>query len=201
MTRNILLLLTLFITCLFPVFTTAITVNGSLVTNGILTVTLSGIYSAIVREDGSFSFYNVAPGSYLLEVNNIDYIFPKLRVNVKENEVDGAYVGVGIGWDKTGYAVPHPFELKAKVEADYFMPRQGFNVLGMFKNPMFLMLGFSGIMLFIMPKMLQNMDPEAMKELTQPQSEGQNKENETPSLSQMFAQAQAQVQQRQSARR
>ncbi|CAO3647737.1 unnamed protein product [Cunninghamella blakesleeana] len=213
MTKNILLLLSLVIACLFPIFTSASIINGNIVTNGILTgkldkhlcpstrVTLSGVYTAAVTEDGSFSFYNVAPGSYLLEIYNIDYIFPKLRVNVKENEIDGAYVGVGIGWDKTGYAVPHPFVLKAKAEAEYFTPKQGFNVLGMFKNPMFLMLGFSGIMMFIMPKMLQNMDPEAMKELTQPQSDRQNKGNETPSLSQMFAQAQAQAQQRQAGRK
>ncbi|CAO3593209.1 unnamed protein product [Absidia cylindrospora] len=203
--RHIVLLLSLTVSCLFATVA-AVSVEGSLVTNGILTdlrrlrpstkVTLSGIYNAFVQSDGTFSFDDVPAGSYLLEVNNIDYIFPKLRVDVKENTVDGAYTVLGVGWDKTGYAIPHPFVLRAKAEADYFVERQGFNVMGMFKNPMFLMLGFSGIMMLVMPKMLKNLDPEAMQDVAQSQSDAQNIMNDMPtSLSQMFAKAQQQAQQ------
>ncbi|ORZ15181.1 hypothetical protein BCR42DRAFT_416575 [Absidia repens] len=204
-TRHIVLLISLVVSCLFAT-AAAVSVEGSLVTNGILTdlrrlrpstkVSLSGIYYTFVQKDGTFSFDDVPAGSYLLEVNDIDYIFPKLRVDVKENTVDGAYTGLGVGWDKTGYAIPHPFVLRAKAEADYFVERQGFNVMGMFKNPMFLMLGFSGIMMLVMPKMLKNLDPEAMQDVAQSQSDAQNMMNDMPtSLSQMFAKAQQQAQQ------
>jgi hypothetical protein len=44
-------------------------------------------------------------------------------VDVKENSVDGAYSGLGVGWDKTGYSIPHPFVLRAKAEAEYFVVR------------------------------------------------------------------------------
>lgn len=92
--------------------------------------------------------------------------------------------------------------------------------MGMFKNPMFLMLGFSGIMMLVMPKMLKNLgkqlfcngkrclanrhvllyfdakDPEAMQDVTQTQADAQNMINDMPtSLSQMFAKAQQQAQQ------
>ncbi|KAI8334280.1 hypothetical protein BC941DRAFT_432564 [Chlamydoabsidia padenii] len=205
MARHLVLALSLLISCLLTGFAHAVQVQGQLVTNGILTdvrrlrpstkVSLSGIYSTFVQSDGSFIFTNVAPGSYLLEVNNIDYIFPKLRVDVKENVVEGAYAGLGVGWDKTGYSIPHPFVLRAKADADYFMERQGFNVMGMFKNPMFLMLGFSAIMMLVMPKMLKNLDPEALQDATQSQADAQNLINDMPtSLSQMFAKAQQQAQ-------
>ncbi|KAI8099069.1 uncharacterized protein BX664DRAFT_320315 [Halteromyces radiatus] len=206
MSHHLIFILSLIISCLLV--TDAVKVQGKLETNGVLTdlrrlrpstkVTLSGIHSTFIQSDGSFVFDDVTPGSYLLEVNNIDFIFPKLRVDIKENEVAGSYTGLGAGWDKTGYALPHPFVLRAKAEADYFVERQGFNVIGMFKNPMFLMLGFSGLMMLVMPKMLQNLDPEAMKDITQTQTDAQNIMNDMPtSLSQMFAKAQQQAQQQQ----
>lgn len=81
------------------------------------------------------------------------------------------------------------------------------------------MLGFSGIMMLVMPKMLKNLgkwlccsgkrcianqhvvyfewkDPEAMQDVTQTQADAQNMINDMPtSLSQMFAKAQQQAQQ------
>ncbi|KAI9034002.1 hypothetical protein CLU79DRAFT_726597 [Phycomyces nitens] len=173
-------------------------VKGVIKTNGILKdttqlspstrVTLNGeAHSTWIKKNGEFEFLDIAPGSYLLEVRSIDYIFPKLRVDVDgEGDVSGAYTGSGISWAATGLPVDHPFELKAKLEAEYFIKKQGFNILGMFKNPMFLMLGFSAVIMFIMPKMMKNLDPEAMKEIGASQSEAQKMLTEMPSLSKMF---------------
>ena len=60
----------------------------------------------------------------------------------------------------------------------------------MFKNPMMLMMGFSAIMMFFMPKMmksLQNMDPEAANDISKSQADAQKMLSDMPSLSQMFA--------------
>lgn len=62
--------------------------------------------------------------------------------------------------------------------------------MGMFKNPMMLMMGFSAIMMFFMPKMmksLQNMDPEAANDISKSQADAQKMLSDMPSLSQMFA--------------
>ncbi|CAO3622970.1 unnamed protein product [Mucor hiemalis] len=117
-------------------------------------VTLNGAqHTAHIRSDGSFVFW-----IYLLEVQSIDNIFPKLRVDVNEQEeIQASYTGLGISWNQRGYNVDYPLQIQAKAEAEYFMERQKFNVIGMFKNPMFLMLGFSAIMMFFMPKMMEQM--------------------------------------------
>ncbi|ORX50968.1 hypothetical protein DM01DRAFT_1408949 [Hesseltinella vesiculosa] len=195
------------ILCVLMATAHAIRVEGNVATNGILadvrqlnpttTVSLSGMHSTLILANGSFVFEQVPPGSYLLEVNSIDFIFSKLRVDVKEDgQVNGAYAGNGIGWDNTGYSVPYPFTFRARAHAEYFTEKQAFNMLAMFKNPMFLMIGFSAIMMFVMPKMMKNLDPEMMKELQDSQASTQNMMKEVPSLSQMFSQAQQQAKQR-----
>ncbi|KAF7722516.1 hypothetical protein EC973_003078 [Apophysomyces ossiformis] len=135
-----------------------------------------------------------------MEVQSIDYIFPQLRVDVQEETVRAAYTGLGLGWDHVGSVVNYPVEWRAKAEAEYFMERQGFNVMGLFKNPMFLMIGFSAVMMFVLPKMMANLDPEAMNEFTQSQKDAQKTLSELPSLSQMFSQASQQQQQQQQQR-
>ncbi|KAI8072552.1 hypothetical protein BC940DRAFT_330691 [Gongronella butleri] len=193
---------------LFLLAVDAVAVQGTVETNSLLTdlrqvrssttVSLSGMYSTLVRADGSFTFEHVEPGSYLLQVDSIDFIFPKLRVDItQDGQITGAYTGLGQGWDKTGYGVPYPFALRAKAHADYFLAKQSFNMLAMFKNPMFLMIGFSGIMMFVMPRMLKNMDPDVLKEIT----DSQEGAAQMPSLSQMFSQAQSQAQQQRSSKR
>ncbi|ORY99886.1 hypothetical protein BCR43DRAFT_125960 [Syncephalastrum racemosum] len=203
---TVLLLLTIFWVSLAQ----ATSVIGKLIPNGILDITKldpstrailnGGVYSAPVRLDGSFELRDIAPGSYLLEIESINYIFPKLRVDVKDETVKAAYTALGVNWDSTGYSVSHPFELGAKAPSIYFAERQGFNVLGMFKNPMFLMIGFSGLMMLVLPKMMANMDPEALKEMSQSQADAQKMMSDMPSLAKMLGNAQQPQQQQQQQR-
>ncbi|CAO3649917.1 unnamed protein product [Mucor fragilis] len=148
-------------------------------------------YTAHIRSNGEFSIPHVQPGSYLLEVQSIEHVYPKMRVDISEdNKVQAAYTGLGIDWNQRGYSVVYPLEIQAKAEAEYFMQRQGFNIMAMFKNPMMLMMGVSAIMMFFMPKMmksLQNMDPEAANEISKSQADAQKMLSDMPSLSQMFA--------------
>ncbi|KAL0076139.1 hypothetical protein J3Q64DRAFT_1850642 [Phycomyces blakesleeanus] len=198
MTRLISFTYIVWVASLFFAIAQAAKVNGVISTNGILPdvsllspstrVTLNGAaYTTLIKKNGEFEFLDIVPGSYLLEIRSIDYIFPKLRVDVTEDgDVVGAYTGSGHNWASTGLHIDHPFELRAKLEAEYFVKKQGFNLLGMFKNPMFLMLGFSGIAMFILPMMMKNLDPEAMKEINASQSEAQKMLTEMPSISKMF---------------
>ncbi|KAI8146851.1 hypothetical protein BJV82DRAFT_596643 [Fennellomyces sp. T-0311] len=192
----------------------AATVTGSIGVNGILPdvrrlrpttrVALNGgAYSALVKANGQFEITGVDTGSYLLEVQAIDYVFPKVRLDVdKEQGITRAtYTGYGASWETRGHTVEQPLELKAKAPAIYFTERTGFNVLGMFKNPMFLMIGFSALMMFVMPKIMANMDPEALKEMSQSQADAQKMLADMPSLSGIFSNAQNQGKNNQQQRR
>ncbi|CDS05025.1 hypothetical protein LRAMOSA07554 [Lichtheimia ramosa] len=197
MTHPIVLLL--FVAVCLTTLCQAALVSGSIATNAILTdlnqlrpstrVLLDGgKYTSHITTNGRFEFSNIEPGSYLLEVQSVDYIFPKLRLEVDHDKglTRAAYSIYGQSWDKTGYTVEQPLELRAKAVANYFMQRQGFNVFGLFKNPMFLMLGVSGLMLLVMPKMMQNLDPEALKEISQTQADAQKMMSDMPSLAKML---------------
>ncbi|KAL1935198.1 hypothetical protein VTP01DRAFT_4338 [Rhizomucor pusillus] len=149
-----------------------------------------GKYTALIRADGQFEFNDIAPGSYLLEIQSADFIFPKVRVDIQADDakVRGAYTQYGSLWDSRGFSLDYPFELRAKATANYFTTPQKFNLLGMFKNPMFLMIGFSAVMMLVLPKMMANMDPEMMKEMNQAQTG-------MPSLTQILSNPQAAAQQ------
>lgn len=41
-----------------------------------------GKYIGFIKEDGGFVVEGVAPGSYVLEVTNVDYIFEPIRVDI-----------------------------------------------------------------------------------------------------------------------
>ncbi|KAI8888956.1 hypothetical protein K501DRAFT_329566 [Backusella circina FSU 941] len=160
-------------------------------------VVLNGAqHTAHINTKGHFEFPSIQPGSYLLEIQSIDYIFPKLRVDVSDDEkISATYTGLGIDWNQRGFSVDYPLQIQAKAEADYFMEHKTFNVMGMFKNPMFLMMGFSALMMLFMPRMLksvQDMDPEAFKEISQNQADAQKTISDMTSLSQLFTKAQQQ---------
>ncbi|KAF1799432.1 hypothetical protein V8B55DRAFT_1538476 [Mucor lusitanicus] len=192
-----------YIASLLVAIASALNIQGKIIPNAVLDdvskidssttrIVLNGAqYTAHIQSNGEFNIPHVRPGSYLLEVQSIDHVYPKIRVDINEkNQVQAAYTGLGIDWNQRGYSVVYPLEIQAKAEAEYFMQRQGFNIMGMFKNPMMLMMGVSAIMMFFMPKMmksLQNMDPEAANEISKSQADAQKMLSDMPSLSQMFA--------------
>ncbi|KAK4511288.1 uncharacterized protein ATC70_012503 [Mucor velutinosus] len=196
-------LLGFYITSLLVAIASALNIQGKIIPNTVLEdvskidssttrIVLNGAqYTAHIQSNGEFNIPHVQPGSYLLEVQSIEHVYPKIRVDInEENQVQAAYTGLGIDWNQRGYSVVYPLEIQAKAEAEYFMQRQGFNIMGMFKNPMMLMMGASAIMMFFMPKMmksLQNMDPEAANEISKSQADAQKMLSDMPSLSQMFA--------------
>ena len=47
----------------------------------------------------------------------------------------------------------------------FFEKREGFNWSGMLMNPMVLMMGFTLLIMVVFPKMMENMDPEQLKEM------------------------------------
>ncbi|CAG8531258.1 4194_t:CDS:2 [Cetraspora pellucida] len=130
-----------------------------------------GKYSAFIRKDGKFVIDNVPPGSYLFEVLSRKYIYPRLRVDVDSKGVRPSVTIIGSEWNNRGPSLQYPLELYARAPADYFIPREGFNITSMLFNPYIIMMGFSVILLLVMPKMMANLDQTALQELQQNQQQ------------------------------
>ncbi|CAE6428324.1 unnamed protein product [Rhizoctonia solani] len=70
-----------------------------------------------------------------------------------------------------GPTLPYPLTLSARSKNVYFIPREGFNLAGMFQNPMMLMMVVTGVMVMFMPKLMDSMGEETKQELQQKQQE------------------------------
>mmetsp|Transcript_27842 Transcript_27842/g.56990 ORF Transcript_27842/g.56990 Transcript_27842/m.56990 type:complete len:220 (-) Transcript_27842:403-1062(-) len=122
-----------------------------------------GKWQTPVRIDGSFTLYDVPEGSHLLEVAAPGWVFEQIQVDVvrkgKTTKVKAYYNSDLLG----GKAVHYPLRLEAAGIAKYFEEREKFNPLNYLKNPMVMMMLFVAIMAFVMPKMINNMDPEELE--------------------------------------
>ena len=147
-----------------------------------------GEFSAITKRDGSFIFYNVPTGVYSLDVHSVNIFFPAAKVKVvagkgndqsneesssTENQsvTDQGTISV-VEYKYPGAArtpVGYPIVLRALAPLMYFQPKQQFSILGMIMaNPMMsLMLLIGGGMVLV----IQNIDPETMKEIQEQQKQ------------------------------
>jgi hypothetical protein len=77
----------------------------------------------------------------------------------------------------------YPLVLYPFAKYQYFVQRRGFSLFSLLKNPMVLMMLFGGVMTFVMPKMMEGLDPEE-KAAMRKQMEAQK--DPTKMLSQMW---------------
>ncbi|KAG0316004.1 hypothetical protein BGZ99_007133 [Dissophora globulifera] len=151
-------------------------------------VTLNGgKYTAMITKDGKFIFADVPQGSYLLEVQSPQYVYPTVRVVVTEKDPRAYLVSYGADWSNDNNIVQLPLALTPRAATEYFIAREGFKLQHLFANPMMLMMGFSVVMLFIMPKLMANMDPEAMEEIQGMQESTQMPAFEMPDIAATLA--------------
>ncbi|EME86129.1 uncharacterized protein MYCFIDRAFT_59341 [Pseudocercospora fijiensis CIRAD86] len=132
-------------------------------------------YDAPLRRDNTFVFPDLPDASYLLTLHSRDFFFPPLRVDVIANPEENAQnisawqTFRGNEWSNKGHSFGEgKDELKIDVipaaRKDFYQQRGGFNVLGFLKSPMILMALFSVVMIFGLPYLMDNMDPEAKAE-------------------------------------
>ncbi|KAK6352642.1 hypothetical protein TWF730_009460 [Orbilia blumenaviensis] len=183
------------LTILFPSLISAVNVIGSIKPNNILqsltllppstSVSLSAgnladSRTSHVYSSGAFKFQDVKPGSYLLEVNCRTHLFPSLRVDVSSDglvEVYGTFRGNE--WDNKGERRPHPIDISPVRGSEFYIVREGFNPMKLLSNPMILIAIVAIGGMTLMPKMVENMDPETRAEFEKQQqnsvlSGGQN---------------------------
>ncbi|KAI0651776.1 hypothetical protein C8Q79DRAFT_57498 [Trametes meyenii] len=133
-----------------------------------------------VTRDGSFVIPDVPAGTYVLSVLAHDHQFDQLRIDVFEAdtlpEVRPYFPGTPLSPAAAG-TLPYPPVLGAKGRHDYFVPREAFNVLAMFKNPMMMMMLGAGVLVLLMPTMMKNMDPEVMEDFKERHAKMTNIQN------------------------
>lgn len=116
------------------------------------------------RNDGSFTFLDVPPGTHLLEVVALGYFYPSIRVDISARHNGKVHAA----WAEDRRRVlPAGMLIEPLKKVEYFEKRQEFSLLSFFSNPMMLMMLFTFVCVII----LSNIDPETMKEM---QNEMQN---------------------------
>lgn len=127
-------------------------------------------YVTYTRSDGSFTIRNVHPGVHVIDVHSVTHHFSQIKCQYKVDTLDGTssvscleYAYPGAAKQVTGT----PLNIFAGATYDYFEVRQGFSIFGILRNPMFLMMGFSAFMMFMMPKLMEGMDEEDKQRMKQ----------------------------------
>ncbi|AES73597.1 putative carbohydrate-binding-like, carboxypeptidase, regulatory domain-containing protein [Medicago truncatula] len=113
---------------------------------------------SFLRPDGYFSFHNVPAGTHLIEVAAKGYFFSPVRVDVSAR--NPGKIQAALTENRRGLS---EFVLEPLKEEQYYEIREPFSIMSIVKSPMGLMMGFMLIVVFLMPKLMENMDPEEMK--------------------------------------
>lgn len=111
-----------------------------------------------LRPDGYFSFHNVPAGTHLIEVDAIGYYFSPVRVDVSARNPGKILAALTENRRSLSELVLEPLR-----EEQYYEIREPFSIMSLVKSPMGLMMGFMLIVVFLMPKLMENMDPEEMR--------------------------------------
>ncbi|XP_073001135.1 ER membrane protein complex subunit 7 homolog [Typha latifolia] len=111
-----------------------------------------------VRPDGYFSFHNVPAGTHLIEVASMGYFFSPVRVDVSARNPGKVQAALTENKRLLNELILEPLS-----EEHYYEVRQPFSVMSLLKSPMGMMVGFMLVMVFLMPKLMENIDPEEMK--------------------------------------
>ncbi|WVN90455.1 uncharacterized protein L203_105691 [Cryptococcus depauperatus CBS 7841] len=160
-----------------------------------------------IKPDGSFEINGVKEGAHHLEAVVPGYVFHPLLVTISppsplDDSVDeplsNRTVHVQLfnlarqSLPLSSSSLPYPLVLEPLARENYYTPKGGMNMLGLLRSPMVLMMLFTGLMMFALPKLIANMDsidPELSKEMAETRQKMQGFQNGdwTGALSTMLA--------------
>ncbi|CAH2060482.1 unnamed protein product [Thlaspi arvense] len=132
-----------------------------------------------LRPDGYFTFHKVPAGTHLMEVSARGYFFSPVRVDVSARHHGKVQATLTETRRSLTELVLEPLK-----EEQYYEVREPFNILSLVKSPMGLMVGFMVVVVFLMPKLMENIDPEEMK-----QAQEEMRRQGVPSLSSLLPSA------------
>ncbi|KAK9699924.1 hypothetical protein RND81_08G204500 [Saponaria officinalis] len=145
-------------------------------TSNVKVILNGGQMVTFLKPEGYFSFHNVPAGTHLIEVAATGYFFSPVRVDVSAR--NPGKVQATLTETRRGLT---ELALEPLREEYYYEKREPFSIMSLVKSPMGLMVGFMVIVVFVMPKMMENMDPEEMK-----QAQEQMRSQGVPSLANLL---------------
>jgi hypothetical protein len=131
-----------------------------------------GKFQTYVKQDGTFLLKDIPSGVYIFEIASNEFAFDRYWVDVN---ADGKIVRAskwspGTMYDSSSkYAAQYPLVLIPLGKYGYFTPREKFNWLSLIQNPMILMPLLALGAMYVMPKMMEGLDPEELKEVQERQ--------------------------------
>lgn len=146
-----------------------------------------GVYTTYSRPDGNFTIHSLPPGIYLIDIHSPTHHFSQIKCQFKPEAVDEGKLPLNCleyvypGAPKQ--VVEHMLVLNALATYEYFEVKRGFSIMSILKNPMLLMMAVGVGLMYLMPKMMENMEPEE-RERMQKQMEMQ--QNPTKMLGELF---------------
>ncbi|KAL3330092.1 hypothetical protein AABB24_034113 [Solanum stoloniferum] len=140
----------------------------------------SGQRVTFLRPDGYFSFHDVPAGTHLIEVSAIGYFFSPVRVDVSARNPGKVQAALTENRRSLSELVLEPLR-----DEQYYEMREPFSVMSLVKSPMGLMVGFMVVVMFLMPKLVENMDPEEIRK-----AQEEMRSQGVPSLSSLLPGAQ-----------
>ncbi|KAG6478804.1 hypothetical protein ZIOFF_062248 [Zingiber officinale] len=124
-------------------------------------------------------FHNVPSGTHLIEVAELGYFFSPVRVDISARNPGNIHAAL-----TENRKVLYELILEPLREEQYYEIREAFSIWSVVKSPMGLMLGFTLLVIFVMPKLMDSIDPEEMK-----RAQEEMRAQGIPSISNMLARA------------
>ncbi|MCD7453271.1 ER membrane protein complex subunit 7 [Datura stramonium] len=102
--------------------------------------------------------YNVSAGTHLIEVSALGYFFSPVRVDVSARIPGKVQAALTENRRSMIELVLEPLS-----EEQYYEIKEPFSIMSLVKSPVGLMFGFMLFVMFVMPKLAENMDPEEIR--------------------------------------
>eukprot|EP00126_Sphaerothecum_destruens_P010913 Sdes_comp20823_c0_seq2m17364 len=127
-----------------------------------------GLYRGFLKSDGSFLVSCVPSGVHHLEIHSPSYSFDAIRLEVTP-ESSQKKVRAFVAKNAPSFLEPSPISYPLKIEAthrfQYFEAREKFMLQSLLRNPTVLIMLFTLVMVFVLPKLTANMDPKELEEM------------------------------------
>jgi len=137
---------------------------------------------AFLKEDNSFVFQGLTSGSYLVEVDNPDYVYEQVRVDINSKGKHRARKNNPVQPNQVTQ-LPYPIKAKPLGRFRFFQKREEWKVTDVLFNPMVMMMVMPLLLITVLPKMMQ--DPETRKEMEEMQAK-MNVQSQMPDMSEMI---------------
>jgi len=127
----------------------------------------------LVREDGTFVIHSVSPGVQIVDVENVDYQFPSVKLEIdSDGKITASLhtVATQLNPAQKQTRVNYPLSLAPIEKMVYFTPRDSFDAFSLLKQPTTLMMLVTLVMVFVVPRMMGNMSDDEKREMAAMQS-------------------------------